>query len=74
MKQGLTFADRYGFTGELVEVADGKVTPIGPVPTNNNSAVKKSLYQVGFSIQKDLRRCNMEFAMQPLRCPKCIKP
>ncbi|EIT2193013.1 WxL domain-containing protein [Enterococcus faecalis] len=38
---GLTFADRYGFTGELVEVADGKVTPIGPVPTNNNSAVKE---------------------------------
>ncbi len=38
---GLTFADRYGFTGELVEVADGKVMPIGPVPTNNNSAVKE---------------------------------
>ncbi|EOJ96083.1 hypothetical protein WOM_02621 [Enterococcus faecalis EnGen0360] len=38
---GLTFADRYGFTGELVEVADGKVTPIGSVPTNNNSAVKE---------------------------------
>ncbi|WP_429975638.1 WxL domain-containing protein [Enterococcus sp. DIV0086] len=38
---GLTFADRYGFTGELVEVADGKVTPIGPVPTNDNSAVKE---------------------------------
>ena len=43
---GLTFADRYGFTGELVEVADGKVTPIGPVPTNNNSAVNRKTYAV----------------------------
>ncbi|MCM6894912.1 WxL domain-containing protein [Enterococcus faecalis] len=32
---GLTFADRYGFTGELVEVADGKVTPIGLDPTTD---------------------------------------
>ncbi len=38
---GLTSANRYGFSGELVEIADGKVTPIGPVPTNDNSAVKE---------------------------------
>ncbi|EOB3524547.1 WxL domain-containing protein, partial [Enterococcus faecalis] len=38
---GLTSANRYGFSGELVEIADGKVTPIGSVPTNDNSAVKE---------------------------------
>ena len=74
MKQGLTFADRYGFTGELVEVADGKVTPIGPVPTNNNSAVKEITIPGRVFDTERPRRCNMEFAMQPLRCPKCIKP
>ncbi|QQV79662.1 hypothetical protein JG559_06765 [Enterococcus faecalis] len=29
---GLTFADRYGFTGELVEVADGKSDANWPSP------------------------------------------
>ena len=38
---GMTFANNYGFSGELVEVADGNVTPIGPVPTADNSAVKE---------------------------------